>query len=74
MQNSASANSLILQPQAVQGIAIADFPSSNELDAANGAISDDLAIQVTRRMVVDSLKVGYTSFVLVFRVIIISCA
>lgn len=60
MQNSPSASSLILPPQAVHGIAIADFPSSNELDAVNGSASDDLTIQVTRKMVVDSLKVSLT--------------
>lgn len=59
LHNSLSASSLMLPPQAVHGIAVADFPSSNELDAVNGAASDDLTIQVTRKMVVDSLKVSH---------------
>lgn len=61
MNNSASASSLVLPPQGVHGIAVADFPSGNELDAVNGAASDDLAIQITRKMVVDSLKVSCCS-------------
>ncbi len=35
---------------------MADFPSSNELDAANGIVSEDAAIEITRKLVVDSLK------------------
>ena len=58
MKNSPSASSLVLPPQGVHGIAVADFPSGNELDAVNGAASDDLSIQITRKMVVDSLKVS----------------
>ncbi|KAA6423080.1 MAG: hypothetical protein FRX49_07067, partial [Trebouxia sp. A1-2] len=48
----------LLAPQGVtsQNIAVADFPSGHELDAANGTVSEDAAIEVTRKLVVDSLK------------------
>lgn len=51
-------SSRLLAPQGVttQNIAVADFPSSNELDAANGIVSEDAAIEITRKLVVDSLK------------------
>ncbi len=48
----------MLAPQGVttQGIAVADFPSGHDLDAANGIVSEDAAIEITRKLVVDSLK------------------
>lgn len=50
-------SSRLLAPQGVpQGVAVADFPSGNELDAANGVVNEDAAIDITRKLVVDSLK------------------
>ncbi|KAL3150518.1 hypothetical protein ABBQ32_000336 [Trebouxia sp. C0010 RCD-2024] len=46
-------SSRVLGPQ---GLAVADFPSSNELDAANGIVQEDAAIEINRKLVVDSLK------------------
>ena len=39
-----------------QGVTVADFPSANELDAANGIVHEDAAIEINRKLVVDSLK------------------
>ncbi len=54
-------SSRVLAPQGVttQGIAIADFPSGHELDAANGIVSEDAAIEITRKLIVDSLKASH---------------
>ena len=46
---------------APQGITVADFPTGNELDAANGVVNEDAAIEISRKLVVDSLKVSYMS-------------
>ena len=39
-----------------QGAALPDFPSGTELDAVNGVVNEDAAIEITRKLVVDSLK------------------
>lgn len=49
-------SSRVLGPQ---GLAVADFPSSNELDAANGIVQEDAAIEINRKLVVDSLKASF---------------
>ena len=46
-------SSRALEPQ---GVTVADFPTGNELDAANGIIQEDAAIGINRKLVVDSLK------------------
>ena len=46
-------SSRVLGPQ---GVTVADFPTGNELDAANGAVQEDAAIEINRKLVVDSLK------------------
>ena len=46
-------SSRVLEPQ---GVSIADFPTGNELDAANGIVHEDAAIGINRKLVVDSLK------------------
>ena len=52
-------SSRLLAPQgAAQECAVADFPSVNELDAANGVVTEDAAIEINRKLVVDSLKVS----------------
>ena len=43
---------------APQGVTVADFPSGNELDAANGVVHEDAAIEISRKLVVDSLRVS----------------
>ena len=48
-------SSKVLAPQ---GVTVADFPSGNELDAANGVVHEDAAIEISRKLVVDSLKVS----------------
>ena len=48
-------NGKVLAPQ---GITVADFPTGNELDAANGVVNEDAAIEISRKLVVDSLKVS----------------
>lgn len=35
---------------------VADFPTGQELDAANGIVHEDAAIGINRKLVVDSLK------------------
>ena len=46
-------SSRVLGPQ---GVTVADFPTGQELDAANGVVHEDAAIGINRKLVVDSLK------------------
>lgn len=53
-------SSRVLGPQ---GVTVADFPTGNELDAANGAVHEDAAIEINRKLVVDSLKASLSPVV-----------
>lgn len=53
-------SSRVLGPQ---GVTVADFPTGNELDAANGAVQEDAAIEINRKLVVDSLKASLSPVV-----------
>lgn len=52
---------------------MADFPSGNELDAANGVVHEDAAIEINRKLVVDSLKASALALPLVKPLLVTTC-